>query len=160
MKEQADKLIETLDIFQAEFTYIDENVSNIKLSEDKWTLKEIIGHLIDSASNNHQRFIRLQLTDSLEFPDYKNTDWLKIHNYSNFKYTDLFNLFVFYNKLLAHIILGIAKNNLQNKWNIVWNGSPDITLEALINHYIEHLKGHLQHCRERLAEVKNKPIGH
>ena len=49
----------------------------------EWSIKEIFGHLIDSASNNHQRFVRLQITDNLSFPDYSrdNGTWIAVQKY-------------------------------------------------------------------------------
>lgn len=51
------------------------DIASVKLSADKWTLAEMVGHLIDSASNNHQRFIRLQLESTLAFPAYDVEDY-------------------------------------------------------------------------------------
>ena len=50
-----------------------ENLNNadVKLGPDKWTLKEMVAHLIDSASNNHQRFVRLQIGHEISFPGYE-----------------------------------------------------------------------------------------
>ena len=54
--------------FNDKLAGIPGEITGIRLSEDKWSLKEIIGHLIDSASNNHQRFVRLQFGDLVNFP--------------------------------------------------------------------------------------------
>lgn len=62
---------EVVENFHVFLSSINSDISNIKISEDKWSLREIIGHLIDSASNNHQRFVRLQYSDLLDFPAYE-----------------------------------------------------------------------------------------
>lgn len=51
-----------------------------RIDPSTWSVKEIVGHLIDSASNNLQRFVRLQVSDSLVFPDYSqdNDAWVSI----------------------------------------------------------------------------------
>ena len=150
------ELEELIEIFKNNFSNLDESLVKIKLSQDKWTLKEIIGHLIDSASNNHQRFIRLQLSQDIEFPDYKNNEWLRIQNHQNMQFSDLLNLFVYINKLMANIISNIDESSLQNKWHIAWDkNSSFITLENLIIHYISHIKSHLTHFKERLKDVGN-----
>jgi len=60
---------------------IPEQQSAIARSEDKWSPKEIIGHLIDSASNNHQRFVRAQFTDELIFAGYEQEGWVRVQDY-------------------------------------------------------------------------------
>ena len=73
-------------------------------------------------------------------------------------YNDILLLFIHYNKLIANVIANIDKRHLQNKWEIEWiDKSPCVTLENLITHYNEHLKGHLDHFRERLNELKKTP---
>ena len=156
MKEKARELEGLIGIFKKEFSNLDESLANVKLSEDKWTLKEIIGHLIDSASNNHQRFVRLQLYRDIEFPDYKRDEWLRIQNHRDMQFSDILTLFIYFNKLLANIISNVDEGSLQNKWNIAWDeNSSFITLERLITHYISHMNTHLIHFRERLKEVAN-----
>ena len=59
-----------IDSFHEQVLKTQGEITKIKLAEDKWSLREIIGHLIDSASNNHQRFVRLQFGDLLDFPAY------------------------------------------------------------------------------------------
>jgi len=118
MNNIAKDLDEIIEIFRNDFCELDEQITSLRISQDKWTLKEIIGHLIDSASNNHQRFIRFQLSEVLEFPDYKNSEWLKIQNHQNMKFLELLLLFYYYNKLIINIILNIDEKFLENKWNI------------------------------------------
>jgi len=155
MKNKAKELDELIEIFKKDFSDLNETVTSIRISDDKWTLKEIIGHLIDSASNNHQRIIRLQLSDAIEFPDYKNSDWLAIQKHQNMKFSELLSLFYYFNKLLVNIISDIDEKCLNNKWNVAWDeNSTFITLECLIIHYIKHLDGHLTHFKERLKEVE------
>ena len=60
---RTDEFRNIVDSFNDRLAGVHGDKTGIKLSEDKWSLKEIIGHLIDSASNNHQRFVRLQFGD-------------------------------------------------------------------------------------------------
>lgn len=154
MQNIARELEKLIEIFRNDFSGIDDQTASFRISQDKWTLKEIIGHLIDSASNNHQRFIRFQLSETLEFPDYKNGEWLRIQKHQDMKFEELLLLFYYYNKLIINIILNIDKECLKNKWYINWDeNSTYITLERLIYHYIDHMKSHLIHFRERLGEL-------
>lgn len=115
------ELEEIIEIYRNDFSDLDEQITSFRIDQDKWTLKEIVGHLIDSASNNHQRFIRFQLSEELEFPDYKNNEWLRIQNHQNMKFLDLLLLFYYYNKLIINIVLNIDDRCLNNRWNIVWD---------------------------------------
>ena len=62
---------------------IDDDEAVRKSSPEKWSTKEIIGHLIDSASNNHQRFVRAQFSDDLVFPGYQKDEWIAVQHYQN-----------------------------------------------------------------------------
>ncbi len=150
----AKEIEETIEIFKCDFSDLDEQITSYRIDQEKWTLKEIIGHLIDSAANNHHRFIRFQLSDELEFPDYKNYEWLRIENHQMMAFKDLLLLFYYYNKLIINIVLNIDESSLNNKWNIAWDeNSPYITFNELLIHYVKHMKGHLVHFREILAEL-------
>ena len=156
MENVAIELEKLVDSFYSNYINLEENITSTNLSNDKWSLKEIIGHLIDSASNNHQRFIRLQLNNNLNFSDYNKDQWLSIEKHNGMLFSELFSIFYFYNKLIKHIILNVNLNCLQNKWIIDWDeNTKSITLEKLILHYVEHLKGHIIHFKERLEELKN-----
>ncbi|MBF9016331.1 MULTISPECIES: DinB family protein [unclassified Oceanispirochaeta] len=126
-----------------------EDFTSIQLSEDKWSVKEIFGHLIDSAANNYQRFIRLQEDKELSFPGY-GTDWIKKVPYNSYPYASLLTLWKEYNLLLCHIFENLDESDLQNTWN---TEKGKLTLEFLVRDYISHLKLHIKHLEERSAEL-------
>ena len=70
---------------------VPEAALRFRPSDEAWSAKEIIGHLIDSASNNHQRFVRLQVADGLVLPDYSqdNDAWVLIQGYQDSPWDDL-----------------------------------------------------------------------
>lgn len=129
---------------------LSEEFTSIQLSEDKWSVKEIFGHLIDSAANNYQRFIRLQEEKELRFPGY-GTNWVKRVPYNSYPFSSLLTLWREYNLLLCHIFENLDKSDLQNTWNTE-NGN--LTLEFLVRDYISHLKLHIKHLEERLEELR------
>lgn len=155
MKNIANKIIEDINDFFNKYNKLDESTTSKKIDNSKWSLKEIISHLIDSASNNHQRIIRLQLKNNLDFPDYKKDEWLSVSKPEHLSYKTLLNMFYYYNQLLSHLIANISEDSLNNCWNIEWDGSNSITLEDLIKHYLEHLEIHIKHFEERLNELLN-----
>ena len=120
-------------------------------SEDAWSVKEITGHLIDSASNNHQRFVRLQLFEELTFPDYgqDNTHWVRIQNYQERKWDELLGLWRFYNVQLAAIIRSVDPSCLDHVWQL--DAENKVALFDLMTDYLRHLNDHLDQIADTLA---------
>ena len=123
-------------------------------SENDWSAKEIIGHLIDSASNNHQRFVRLQLTDRLDFPDYgqDNIHWVKIQSYQHHPWHDLLELWRYFNLQLARIIRTVDPSCLTHVWQI--DAQTSITLFDLMTDYLRHLENHLDQLVDTIEAFK------
>src|SRR5206468_7152636 len=70
----------------------------------KWSPKQVIGHLIDSAANNHQRFVRGQEGPELHFPPYAQDHWVGCQRYQDRAWDDLTGLWYAYNRHLVHVI--------------------------------------------------------
>lgn len=147
---------ETIKAFHELILQAPEKYTSIKPEPDKWSLKEIVGHLIDSASNNHQRFVRLQEGNLLSFPGYHQEDWVRIQKHNAFDWQELVELWGLYNSLLIHVIKSMDENSLGNVWNI--NGE-EMRLDWLVNDYFTHMRWHINHFEERLGEINNIYIG-
>jgi hypothetical protein len=128
-----------------------EPLADIRLAPDKWTLKEMISHLIDSASNNHQRFIRLQLDPVLVFPKYDAEEWKNVTRIQSFDYQTLATLWKSYNALILHLIENMNPATLGHVWR---REDKDISLEALIHDYFTHLELHRSLFEERAQEIR------
>ncbi len=122
----------------------------VRPNPGNWSVKEIVGHLVDSASNNHQRFVRLQVADGLTFPDYSqdNDAWVAIQNYQEVPWDDLLALWRYFNLHLARVIRTVNERCIDHIW--VVDEDTSITLGALMIDYLRHLKDHLQQIRERI----------
>lgn len=130
-----------------------EAQSEERRAATKWSPKEIVGHLIDSAANNHQRFVRAQFQDDLVFPGYEQESWVAAQHYQQASWPRLIELWKMYNLHLLHLVSHIpeeklgrlhSEHNLHKiAWKLVGEGEPT-TLEYLIRDYIEHTKHHLQ----------------
>ena len=107
----------------------------------KWSPKQVIGHLIDSASNNHQRFVRAQQVAALSFPPYAQDAWVGMQHYNERSWEDLLALWRAYNLHLAHVISRIPESQRQVPCTIESN-SP-VTLGFLASDYVAHLRHHL-----------------
>lgn len=136
-----------------------EEESGAPLGEGKWSAKETIGHLIDSASNNHQRFVRGQFSDDLVFDGYEQEEWIRAQSYNEEQWPLIVGLWRHYNLHLAHVMASApeaARTRKRARHNYhqigfapVSQGEPS-TLEHLMTDYIDHLKSHL---RQILGEV-------
>lgn len=123
-------------------------------AQDQWSIKEIIGHLVDSASNNHQRWVRLQIGGDLSFPDYRhdNDQWVRIQNYHHQDWGHLLQLWRYFNLHLATVITGVESDCLENKW--VVDGNTRISLGDLMTDYLAHLKIHLEQIGTNLSGAR------
>ena len=108
----------------------------------KWSPKEIIGHLIDSAANNHQRFVRAQagITDMAPYR-YDQNHWVSVQKYSAEEWTSVVKLWYTYNRHLCHIIRQIPEES--GAFELEMGQGQTVTLRFLVEDYVVHLKHHL-----------------
>jgi len=119
----------------------------------KWSQKEIIGHLIDSASNNHGRFVRAQLQDDLIFAGYDQDAWVRAQRYQERSWVDLVRFWQAFNHHIATVMETAdphevtrprARHNLdQLAWRSV-SAMQSTTLGYFMRDYVEHLQHHLR----------------
>lgn len=119
-----------------------------KPSADRWSIAEVIGHLVDSASNNHQRFIRAQESESLTFPKYEQNSWVTRNAYASANWESLVELWYHYNMQLARVLAQIPDGDLSKQCTIGEN--EPVTLEWLATDYLDHLVHHLKKIEERV----------
>jgi hypothetical protein len=138
----AQELVQTVEKASQRLTKFKQAEVENKPAPDKWSKKEILGHLIDSASNNHQRFVRAQYTERLEFPPYEQDEWLRIQQYNAGDWHGMVELWRLYNQHLAHVIAHIPSHKLTIPCHI--ESSEPVTLEFLVKDYLDHMKHHLK----------------
>jgi hypothetical protein len=131
---------------------IPEELAAMRSAPGKWSAKEIIGHLIDSASNNHQRFVRAQFQEDLIFSGYDQDEWVKVQRYAEAPWEPLIVLWREFNLHLARVIAAIPSDVRQtararhNLHRIALRPVPEdlpTTLEYFIRDYLLHLEHHL-----------------
>jgi len=134
--------------------------SRHKDSADGWSPIEVMGHLIDSAANNHQRFVHAQFTDDLVFADYEQDQWVSIQKYRDESWPDVIDLWSSYNLHLLHVVSVIpedvlTKTRAQHTLDEIafkdLDKNEPATLEFLIRDYVDHLHHHLNQI---FAEVE------
>ena len=114
-----------------------------------WSPKEVLGHLIDSASNNHQRFVRAQQVDALSLPGYEQNHWVRSQGYNDAEWSHLVALWTHFNLHLADVMARIPTDRYSIPCTI--GESEPVTLEFVIVDYLNHLKHHMAQIRERLS---------
>lgn len=127
--------------------------SDIKEHSEGWTIKEIVGHLIDSASNNHQRFIRYSESDQITFPSYDQNECVKRASYNQSKFNDLISLWLLYNELITQFIPHIPESAL--KQNVFIGNFDPVTMQFLIEDYYSHMEKHRQQMLRILKQNLN-----
>jgi hypothetical protein len=133
---------EVINSAKPELLKISPETAAIKARPDKWSKKEILGHLIDSASNNHQRFVRAAQNIASDFPPYNQNRWVEVQCYNNLKWQDLIELFYQYNMHISNVIDLLPDEVLANPVNI--GKENPVTLEFVITDYLRHLKHHVE----------------
>ncbi len=122
----------------------------------KWSPREVLGHLVDSASNNHQRFVRAGFQDDLVFPGYAQDAWVELQRYRDAPWPGLVTLWRALNLHLAHVMDALPaetrtrprrSHNLHEiAFELVPAGEPT-TLEYFLHDYVDHLEHHLAQIR-------------
>lgn len=147
---EMDKARSAVGAFQALLDKTPPEAAHVRPGPDAWTLSEIVGHLVDSASNNHQRFARLRLGPLESFPGYEAESWVAAQGYDVCDFGLLRTLWTAYNDLLLHLAEATPESAKDNAWT---TQDGPATLEFLVTDYYEHLKLHTDHYAERLAGV-------
>jgi len=142
------KVIENEEKLLAE---LPDTIITQKRNKQDRTIKQIVGHLVDSASNNLHRIIHLQYQPiPLFFPDYanhgNNDRWIAIQDYQTEDWNNLIQLWKYSNLHIAHIIGHVDHNKLNNEW-ITALGNK-ISLEKMIIDYLPHLHLHIDEIHE------------
>ena len=125
-----------------------------------WSAKQTLGHLIDSAANNHGRFVVAQMKDDLIFPGYEQDSWVDIQNYREASWPQLVDLWTAYNLHLAHVMSSAPDEKLSQRrsqhtlqtiaFETIKETEPT-TLEYLMKDYVAHLKHHLNQIFDEVA---------
>ncbi|MPY88978.1 MAG: DinB family protein [Luteitalea sp.] len=118
-----------------------EDASLMRPAKMTWCRKEILGHLIDSAANNHHRFVRTQAVARLQFPAYQQDHWVAAQGYRDRPWQELVDLWRLYNQHLVHVMKRVPSESLGNQC-IVSADEPSTLGDHMVD-YVRHLKHHL-----------------
>jgi len=105
-----------------------------------WTRKQIVGHLLDSAANNRQRFVRAAIDGQYTGPGYAQDAWVAAHGYENQSWETLLRWWQAEHEILTAVVERIPEERLEAKC-VVGDDAP-VTLRFLIEDYLNHQRGH------------------
>jgi hypothetical protein len=142
MKELSEELVRVAKSAEASLLQVSEAESSKPVLSGGWSRKQVLGHLIDSASNNHQRFVRAALHTSLDFPGYDQDGCVRVQAVQEANWTLLVLLWAAYNCYLAHVIAHLPASKLKTLC-LIGSDEP-VTLQFLAEDYLRHLLHHLR----------------
>jgi hypothetical protein len=141
MKTVAQQLRQLIDSAKSVLLAIPEEKASEKAFADKWSLKEILGHLIDSAANNHQRIVRMQEVADLGAFTYTQQHWVNSQQYVSERWEDVVEFWYRYNAHLAHVIAHVDPASLNNVCDMGY--AEPARLKFVIEDYVRHVQHHL-----------------
>jgi hypothetical protein len=153
MIDYADDLRSTVTRVSAHLHGVPESAVARRPAPGKWSTKEILGHLIDSAANNHARFVRAQFVDDLICSGYAQEAWVSAQRYQESAWPALADLWRDYNLHIAHVMEGMpAEVRLRprirhNLHEVAWQAAPadaPSTLDYFMRDYVGHMHHHLR----------------
>jgi hypothetical protein len=141
MTDTLDRLARLLNQVPPRLVDISDEEASRPRAAGKWCAKQVAGHLIDSASNNHQRWVRALAAPATAFPRYDQEAWVNGQSYATARWADLVNLWLLYNRHLLHLLRAIPADQLGNTCTV--GEKPPATIRALAADYVDHMEHHL-----------------
>jgi len=141
MKKLSEKLLFVIETAEPRLRAVSASESANPLLSGGWSRKQVIAHLIDSASNNHQRFVRAAQQASLDFPGYDQDGNMRVQVPQEADWPLLVSLWAAYNRYLAHVIAHLPASKLETPCRI--GSDKPVTLDFLAKDYVTHLVHHL-----------------
>lgn len=148
-------ILQYVEEWEPRFLALSEDIiSDRKNSQDR-SIRQILGHLFDSVSNNTHRIVHLQYRENpMSFPNYategNNDRWIAIQNYQHEDWTNLIQLWKYANLHLVHVIRNVDQNKLENQW--ISGESKLISLQGMIEYYLPHFELHLKEIEELIGQ--------
>jgi hypothetical protein len=149
MKDIAHQLRSIIAMVEPQLFGMNHDDIGSKPAPNEWSKKEILGHLIDSAANNHQRFVRAVNRVAAQFPTYDQNEWVRIQRHHERPWPSLVALWSAYNNHLSHVIECIPEDAESSPCNI--GKEEPAPLDFVIKDYLRHLQHHLKDILGELA---------
>ena len=150
-KKIANEVISLATNWEKKLIILPEEIISTRKNIQNRSIKQIVGHLVDSASNNTHRAVHLQYRESpLDFPNYatfgNNDKWIAIQNYQNENWENLVQLMKFSMLHFAHVIQNVNQDKLDNIW--LAGEDEKVSLKEMIENFIPHFRLHIKEIEE------------
>jgi len=147
------ELLELIEVWETRFSALGENDVTVCRNTQNRNIKQIVGHMVDSASNNTHRIVHLQYQPSpFSFPCYasfgNNDRWIAIQNYESENWSNLVQLWKYINLHIVHVINNVNEDKLDNQW--ISATGEKVSLKSMIIDYLRHFKLHIGEIEELL----------
>jgi nitroreductase len=150
VKHAIEKLRSLIDVVPVRLIAIGDEQAAAKKAPDSWSQKQELGHLIDSAANNHQRIARAQLENGLSLPGYDGDRWVELHAYQNREWRELIDLWRAGNKQL----LAAARSAPDPSWShSVTVAGEEQSVGFVMADYVRHMTEHLRHIGVEIDDL-------
>ena len=140
--EIARRFREHLDEVHRQLLSVAVRLADVPWREGGWTRKQIVGHLLDSATNNRQRFVRAATEGKYEGPQYAQEAWVAAHGYANQPWETLLGWWETEHEILIAIVDQIPEDRLET--SCVVGSDATVTLRFLIEDYVAHQRWHIK----------------
>ena len=153
MQDYTIALLKIVEAATPQLLALGDDASARRPAPGKWSPREIIGHLIDSASNNHQRFVRAIWQDDLMFTGYAQAEWVAAQEYQKAPWPELVSLWGHFNRHLARVMTAVpdqirtTRHLRHNLHELAWQPVPrdePATLDYFMRDYVGHLEHHVR----------------
>jgi len=140
------EMLQLIEVWETRLLSLSEEITANRRNSQNRSIRQILGHMVDSASNNTHRIVHLQYRESpMIFPNYatfgNNDRWIAIQNYQHEDWHNLVQLWKFSNLHIVHVIRNINTEKLENQW--ICGENEMITLRQNIEGFLPHFKLHL-----------------
>jgi hypothetical protein len=126
---------------------LSDEQASVPRGADKWSPKEELGHLIDSAANNHIRFVAGATGPEFRGPGYAQNDWVRLHGYRDMAWDAIVGFWYQYNRLLADLVARIPEERLETPCFI--GAGRAVSLQFVIEDYVLHMQHHIDQLLRR-----------
>ena len=119
--------------------------------DSSWSPREELGHLIDSAANNHVRFVRALIEPEFRGPSYAQNDWVRVHGYQQMQWLTIVDFWFNYNAFLTTLLARVSEEKLKTLCYV--GAGEGVSLRFLVEDYMLHMQHHIDHLlgRERVT---------
>jgi hypothetical protein len=129
---------------------VEEARTTVRPAPGKWCAREVLGHLIDSACNNHRRFVLAQDPDMRQWEAYRQDPWVSAQDYAGEPWSDLVGLWTAYNRHLARV-MAITPAAIAAREASSADGSKQLSVAFIMDDYVTHVIHHLDQLRTLLG---------